>query len=320
MKPTRATLLLLTTAAALASAPTTQAKIRTQNVSYQDGQTVLVGFVAYDDSVKGRRPGVLVFHQRWGLNDHARTCARYMASLGYVALAADLHGGGWQAKTPDEAERLAARLRSDRALMRSRGRAALRQIKAHKLVDDEKVAAIGFGLGGTAALELARSGADLRAAVSFHGPLIAPKPDEAGPIRAKVLLLHGGADGRVFAPEAAAFRNEMRAAGADWQMITYGAAAGAFTDPNSAAYNDRAARRAWTATELFLAETIGLPRPEGDARGGIGWFLKDKVGKPIGTAGKAAGKAVGTAGKATGKAVKKAATWTWEKLRGKDGD
>ncbi len=309
MKPTRATLVLLTAAAALALAATTQGKIRTQSVSYQDGQTVLVGFVAYDDSLKGKRPGVLVFHERWGLNDHARTCVRHMASLGYVALAGDLHGGGWQAKTPDEAERLAARLRSDRALMRSRGRAALRQIKAHKLADDEKVAAIGFGLGGTAALELARSGADIRAAVSFHGRPIEPDPNEAGRIQAKVLLLHGGADGRVFAPEAAAFRNEMRAAGADWQMITYGQAAGAFSDPGSAAYNDRAARRAWTATKLLLAETIGLPKPDGDGRGGIGRFFRDKVGKPV-----------GTAGKATGKAVKKAATWTWEKLKGKDDD
>ena len=299
--------------AALVGLPATPgwAKVKTETVEYKHADTVLEGYLAYDDAFKGRRPGVLVLHEWWGLNDYAKLRARQLAAMGYVALAADLYGKGRRAETPAEAAKLAGRLRKDRKLMRGRALAGLRELKDHKLTDSKKVAAIGYCFGGTAALELARSGAKLQAVVSFHGGLDTPDPADARRIRAKVLVLHGADDPHVSPEQLAAFQKEMRAAKVDWQMNIYGGAVHAFTNPDAgddpstgAAYNERAARRSWEAMRLLFAETIGLPARGG---GGIGTFAKDKIGRPV-----------GIAGKATGKAAQRAAAWIWGKLRGKN--
>jgi len=297
----------LTPAAALA-------KIRTDTVTYAEGDTVLAGYVAWDDKVKGKRPGVMVVHEWWGLNDYAKVRARQLATLGYVAFAADIYGKGRRGTTRAEARKLAAPLLKDRKLMRRRAAAGLKALKGVEFVDDRKVAAIGYCFGGTCVLELARSGAKFQAAVSFHGGLSTPNPAGAGKILTKILVLHGADDPHVPAKDVLAFQQEMRDAKADWQLNAYGGAVHAFTNPaagedpsKGSAYHERATRRAWSAMKRFFQETIGLPNPKASDGGGVVRFTKEKIVRPV-----------GKAGKATGSAIKKAATWTWRKVAGKD--
>ena len=319
MRPTHIIRLALPAAlaGALLAPAAAPGEIRSVAVEYADGEAVLEGYVAYDAAARGKRPGVLVIHEWWGLNDYARARTRQLAAMGYVAFAADIYGQGRRAATRAEAAQLAGPFRKDRALLRRRAACGLALLRRHELVDADKLAAIGFCFGGTAVLELARSGADLAAAVSFHGGLGTPRPASAGQIRAKILVLHGADDPGVPADEVAAFQAEMRSAKADWQMVFYGGTVHAFTNPaagddasRGAAYDERAARRSWTAMQTLFAETIGLPtggvRDDG-GKAGLGRFAKEKIAEPV-----------VKAGKATGKAVKKAATWTWDKLRRKD--
>jgi len=327
MKRTAASILLAAAALAAAGQRRASAKVRTVTIPYTDGTAVMEGYVAYDDALRGRRPGVIVFPEWWGPNDYAKRRARQLASLGYVALVADVYGKGVRPRTTEAAARLAAAYKKDRALLRRRAAAALRALKGQHLVDAGKVAAVGYCFGGTCALELARSGADVKAVVSFHGGLSTTRPARPGQVRAKVLVLHGADDPFVPPAEVAAFQREMRAARADWQMHSYGGAVHSFTNPaagrdpsRGAAYNKRAAERSWAAMKVSLAEAIGLPRWDGDSGGGAGAFLQDKVARPVGKAGVATGKAVGKAGVATGKAVKRAATWVWDKLKGNEGN
>jgi dienelactone hydrolase len=243
-------------------------KIKTETVEYKDGAAVLKGYLAYDESIKGKRPGVLVFSEWYGLNDYAKSRARQLAELGYVALAADVYGEGKVAKTPAEAAALTGEFRKDRKLLRSRGAAALATLKANPLVDADKTAAIGYCFGGTAVLELARSGAELGGVVSFHGGLDTPDPADAKNIKCKVLICHGAIDPHVDAAQVAAFAKEMTDAGVDWQMIYYAGAVHAFTNPASGdnmasgvAYNEKADRRSWAAMKQFFAEIFGLSQP-----------------------------------------------------------
>lgn len=278
-------------------------EVKTEKVRYTHGKEDLEAYVAYDDSVKGKRPGVLVVPDAGTAGQVALVRARRLAGLGYVA---------WAVDTDARDRRPVARvrtLRRDRRGMGARARAGLERLGRHKLVDADKLAAVGYGLGGTCVLDLARGGADLAAAVSFHPALDAPAPAEAGKVRAKVLVLRGAEDARVTARQVAAFQKEMRKAKADWQMVTYGGAGAGFADPGEAgSFRPKAAHRAWQAMRLFLAETIGPPGRGGTGQA-IGRFAKDKIAKPV------AG-----AGKTTGKAVSGAAGWTWRKITGKNKD
>lgn len=236
------------------------AEVKHMNIEYNLDGTRLEGYVAWDDAAKGERPGILVIHEWWGLNDFAKQKADELAKLGYVALACDMYGVGIRPKTPDEAGKAAGVLRSDRALMRARANAALVTLKKQPNVDPKKCAAIGFCFGGGAALELARSGAELSGAVSFHGNLDTPNPLDANLIKAKLLVLHG-ADDAFINPQVPAFRKEMTDAKIDWQFVEYSGAVHAFMNPNAgndpskgAAYHPVAARRAWKAMQDFFAE------------------------------------------------------------------
>jgi dienelactone hydrolase len=239
------------------------AEVRTKTVEYRQGDAVLEGYLAWDDSLEGKRPGVVVVHEWYGLNDYAKRRARMVAELGYVAFAADIYGKGKKATTGEEASKLSAPYRADRALMRARARAALDVLKENELVDKDRLAAIGYCFGGTTVLELARSGADVRGVVSFHGGLSTPEPADARNIKGSVLVLHG-ADDPYAGPEAPAFQQEMRDAGVDWQMVYYGGAVHSFTNPASGndnskgvAYNEKADRRSWKAMKVFLKEVFG---------------------------------------------------------------
>lgn len=239
------------------------ASLHHEILTYQDGKTTLEGYLVYDDSIKGARPGVIVVHEWMGLNDYAKRRADMLASEGYVALAADIYGQGVRPTTPDEAGKTAGLYKNDRELTRSRAQAALKALKKNPLVDGKHIGAIGYCFGGMTVLELARSGADLQGIVSFHGSLDAPKPAEPGKVKAKVLVLHGADDPHVPAADVAAFQDEMRRARADWNLVVYGGAKHGFTNPdndklkmNGVGYNAQADRRSWKAMEDFFAEVL----------------------------------------------------------------
>jgi len=238
-----------------------QAQLHTETITYQQGTTTLKGYLVYDTAITGPRPGVLVVHEWWGLNDYARSRADQLARLGYVALAVDMYGNGVTASSMEAAGALATTLKSDRPLMRERINAALTTLKAQPQADARRVAAIGYCFGGTTVLELARSGADLAGVVSFHGALDTPHPDDAKNIRCKVLAQHGADDPYVTAAQVAAFQEEMRQADVDWQLNVFGDAVHGFTNPQNGsdkakgvAYNEKADRRSWADMQRFFAE------------------------------------------------------------------
>jgi len=146
-----------------------RAAIQTELVEYKQDDTVLEGFMAYDTSIQGKRPGVLVVHQWKGLGDYEKKRADMLARLGYNVLAVDIYGKGIRADNPKDASELAGKYKSDRALLRARVNAGLETLRKHQLTDPKRIAAIGYCFGGTTVLELARSGANIAGAVSFHG-------------------------------------------------------------------------------------------------------------------------------------------------------
>lgn len=243
------------------------AAVRNSTVAYQRDGVDFEGYLAEDDALPGRKPGVLVVHDWMGLGKFARGRADELARMGYVAFAADIYGKGVRPANPKEAGEQAAKYKSDRALLRARARAALDVLAGQASVDPRRLAAIGYCFGGMAVLELARSGAPLAGVVSFHGSLDTPRPADARDIKGRVLVLHGADDPHVPARDVAAFEDEMRAAGVDWQLVSYGGAVHAFTNPaagsdpaKGAAYHERADRRSWEAMKAFFAEVLA-PNP-----------------------------------------------------------
>ena len=237
------------------------AEVRTKVVEYKQGDTVLEGYLAWDDSTHGPRPGVLVVHQWMGLTEYEQMRASQLAGLGYVAFAVDVYGKGVRPNSPAEAGALAGKYKGDRALLRSRLNAGLAVLRGNDMVDPKRIAAIGYCFGGTSVLELARSGADIAGVVCFHGGLDAPNPDDGKAIKAKVLILHGADDPYSSPKDIAALQQELRAGGVDWQMVLYSGAVHSFTqkaagsDPSKgAAYNAKADARSWRAMRDFFAE------------------------------------------------------------------
>lgn len=238
-----------------------KAALRMEPVEYKDGDTLMEGYLAYDDTVKGKRPGIIVVHAWMGLDAYTKKRTEQLAKLGYIAFAVDIYGKGVRAKDAEEAASLAGIYKADRLLMRSRVNAGLDTLKRHKLTDEKRTAAIGYCLGGSVALELARSGARVAGVVSFHGNLDTPNSGDAKNIRGKVLVLHGADDPIVPTDQIMAFQDEMRKAGVDWQMIIYSGAVHSFTNPESGndpskgvAYNEKADKRSWAAMRMFFEE------------------------------------------------------------------
>jgi dienelactone hydrolase len=237
------------------------AKIHTESIDYLNNGVALQGYLAYDDSKTGKLPGVLVCHEWWGLNDYPKHRAEQLAELGYVAFCLDMYGKGVVAKTMDEAKAQVGKLYGDRQLVRARAVAGLNVLKKQPNVDPSKIAVIGYCFGGMVALELARSGADIAGVVSFHGALNTPNKDDAKNIKAKVLVLHGADDPNVKPEEVAAFEQEMRDAKVDWELMKFGGAVHAFTNPaagndpsKGVAYNEKADQRSWQAMKDFFGE------------------------------------------------------------------
>ncbi|MEI6712339.1 MAG: dienelactone hydrolase family protein [Verrucomicrobiota bacterium] len=237
------------------------AEIKTETVEYKDGATVLQGIQSYDDTIKGKRPGVLIVHDWMGVTEHTKAIAEEMASLGYVAFAADIYGKGVRPADTTAASAEAGKYKGDRPLLRKRATAGLEELQKHSLTDSKHIAAIGFCFGGTTVLELARSGAKIQGVVSFHGGLDSPTPADGKNIKSKILVLHGADDPFVKPADIAAFQEELRQGGADWQMMYYGDAVHSFTQKKAgtdkskgAAYNEPAARRSWQAMKTFFGE------------------------------------------------------------------
>ena len=239
-------------------------EIVTKPIDYQEGSQALKGWLAYDDSSKDLRPGILVFPEWWGLTDYPKHRAEQLAKLGYVAFAADMYGKGVTTDDPNQAGQLAGKVKGDIDLLRARASAALDQLKNAPGVDAKRMAAIGYCFGGTVALELARSGADLAGVVSFHGGLDTPRPDDAKNIKGKILICTGGDDAFIPPHQIAAFEDEMRKGNVDWQVIVYGGAHHAFTNPDvdrhhipNIGYNAAADHRSWAAMQEFFDEIFG---------------------------------------------------------------
>lgn len=258
MKQITLILILLT---ALVTAVAAGAAPHSETVEYKHGDTVLEGYLAYDDASAQKRPGILVVHEWVGLNDYMKEYSDYLSRQGYVVFAADIYGKGVRPETPQEAAKTSSIYRENRALMRARAQAGLEVLRSQPLVEKDNIAAIGFCFGGTTVLELARSGADVAGVVSFHGGLSTPNPEDAENIKAAVLVLHGGADPHVTKQEIMDFWNEMQAAGVHWQLNIYGGAVHSFTNPNSgtdpstgAAYHPTAAKRSRRAMLAFFDE------------------------------------------------------------------
>lgn len=232
-----------------------------RTVEYKEGDTVLEGLSVYDNAIQGKRPGVLVVHQWKGLGTYEKKRAEMLAALGYNVFAVDIYGKGVRPQTMGEAGAQAGKFRNDRPLLRARVKAGVNVLAADERTDPKRIAAIGYCFGGTTVLELARSGAGIAGVVSFHGGLSSPTPADASNIKAKVLALHGADDPNVPPKEVAAFEDEMRQGGVDWQLVAYGGAVHAFTDwdagndnSRGVAYNERADRRSWEAMKQFFAE------------------------------------------------------------------
>jgi dienelactone hydrolase len=235
--------------------------MKTQDIEYSDGTVNMRGFLAYDDTVRDKRPGILVAPEAWGLGEHAMQRARMLAELGYVAFAVDTYGDRRQFTSMQEVMTVVGELMSNPAKMRGRARSALATLAAQTQVDSHRLGAIGFCMGGTIALELARAGEALAAVVSFHGGLDTAAPATANGIRARVLVCTGAEDPMIPAEKVVAFEEEMRKANADWQVITYGHTVHSFTNPAAdgsmnpgVKYNKLSDQRSWAAMQAFFKE------------------------------------------------------------------
>lgn len=236
-------------------------KISTKKIEYNHDGTVLEGYLAYDEDLQGRRPGVLIVHDWMGLGNHVVDRANKLAELGYVGFALDMYGKGKRGQKPEDGMKLSEPYMKDRNLMRSRARAGLVTLEGQEVADPTRLAAIGFCFGGTTALELARDGASLVGVVSFHGGLDFPDPIQPGKFKAKILICHGAEDSFASPAQVEAFQNDLRGVKADWQTILYGGAVHSFTLPRAgtdpskgAAYHEPSDRRSWLAMKNFFEE------------------------------------------------------------------
>ncbi len=251
--------------AAFASLATlAQAEMVTETVRYTHGGHTFEGVLIYDDTVVGDRPGLVVAPNWMGINDQTLTKAKRVAGEDYVVFLADLYGADVRPQDAKEAAAAAGPLREDRTEMAARMAAALQTLKSnadHAPLDVNQLGAAGFCFGGTAALELARAGAEISAVVSFHGNLDTPQPAQPGDILASVLVLNGADDPVVPPEQVQAFEDEMRQAKVDWQLNNYGNAVHSFTNPQAnnpgrSHYNEVAADRAFAAMRTFLTESF----------------------------------------------------------------
>jgi dienelactone hydrolase len=241
-----------------------RAEIQTKQIDYKVGDTTCKGFLAWDDAVEGPRPGVLVIHEWWGLNDYARKRTEELAKLGYLAFAADMYGDGRTTEHPADAGKMAGEVRANVDNWRKRAEAALEVLKEQPQCDTEKLAAIGYCFGGATALQLAYTGADLDAVATFHGALPAATPEEAKQIKAELQINHGADDPMINAEAVAGFQKPLEEAEVKFKVINYPGAVHSFTVPTAdevgiegIKYNKEADEKSWQAMKDLFKETLG---------------------------------------------------------------
>ncbi|MBK8127454.1 MAG: dienelactone hydrolase family protein [bacterium] len=224
------------------------------------------GYLVQNEKITEPRPAVVVFPEWWGINEYVKRRARELADLGYVAFVADMYGQGMTTTNAEEANKLASAFYQDFAKFETMTNAAYEQMLMQAHVDTARTAAIGFCFGGTAALELARSGAPLKGCVSFHGGLAAPNPERARSIKGRVLVLHGDADPFVPNEQVTQFDQAMTEAGVNYKVIHYAGAKHAFTNPNAdktgldgVAYDAEAEKASMTEMRVMLSELFAKP-------------------------------------------------------------
>lgn len=247
------------------------AEIKGQEVEYTSDGTTLKGYLAYDDSIDGKRPGVLVVHEWWGHNEYARKRADMLAGLGYTALAVDMYGEGKNTEHPADAEKFMTEVFNNMDVGEKRFNAALDFLKQQPTVNPEQIAAIGYCFGGAIVLHMARTGADLDAVVSFHGNLSSMHTPKRGSVKSKILVMTGGDDPFVPLDQITAFKQEMDRAGADYELIIFPGVKHSFTNPAAdeygkknnmpLEYNKEADERSWATMQQFL-KTIFQPENE----------------------------------------------------------
>ncbi len=250
--------------AALAFCPSLNwAAVKTEAVTYKVGDKTFKGHLAYDDAVKTKRPGILVVHEFWGLNDYARKRAEQLAGLGYVAFAVDMYGDGKTTEHPKEASAMAGMVRMNQKEWLARANAGLQILRDHPLVESKNLAAIGYCFGGSTALTLANAGVDIKAAVSFHGALPIPADGDLKGVKARILICHGAADAFIKEDTILKVRGAYDKAGVDYQMIYFGGAVHSFTVPGADAkkldgirYDANADRRSWAAMQALFNEVF----------------------------------------------------------------
>lgn len=241
-----------------------QAAVVTKTVEYEFDGVKLKGFVAYDDAAKEKRPGVLVVHEWWGLDDYAKSRAKQLAELGYVAFAPDMYGDGKVVDHPDDAGKMAKMVRENVQVWRGRAEAGLKQLTAQPNVDADKLAAIGYCFGGSTCLQLAYAGTDLKAVATFHAALPKPTEAEAKAVKPRLLICHGDADFFIPAEAVKAFRDALDAAKVKYEFVGYKDVFHSFTVPGADKHNikgmkyDKAADEdSWKKTLTLFKETLG---------------------------------------------------------------
>jgi dienelactone hydrolase len=257
-------LVLAVLAASALPTPATAA-VKTKPIDYDAGGTKLQGFLAWNDAKKGKQPGVLVVHEWWGHNEHARNQAKRLAEAGYVAFALDMYGKGKVATHPKDAQAFAAEATKDPETVRTRFDTALGILKSQPQVDPERIGVVGYCMGGGIALAMARAGEDLGAVAVFHAPL-APRgePAQPGKVKAKILAQEGGKDPMIPSEQVKAFEEEMKNAGVDARVIVYPEAKHSFTNPDAGkagmdalAYDPKADKESFKATLDFFGKALG---------------------------------------------------------------
>lgn len=253
--------LILPTLLLLASSTAAQAEVKSKAIPYKHGDLQLEGYLAWDDSIQGKRPGVLVVHEWWGLNDYARERANKLAKMGYVAFALDMYGKGKLAAHPNEAREMATQVRSNVKDWQQRAVAGLDILKKQEQCDTSRIAAIGYCFGGSTVLQLAYTGADVKGVVTFHGALVPLDEAQAKGLKSKILVCHGADDAFISEESIDKFRHSLNQAKADWTMIYYAGAKHSFTDPGADAHNvdglkyqAAADARSWQHMQDFFRE------------------------------------------------------------------
>jgi dienelactone hydrolase len=243
------------------------AEIKTQEVEYKQGDTTLQGFFAWDDAIKAKRPGVLVIHEWWGNNEHAREQAKRLASAGYVALAIDMYGKGKVATHPDDAKKFMSEAMANPAVAKARFDAGVALLKKRPEVNPKQIGAAGYCFGGAVALEMARAGEPLAFVATFHGALATKNPAKKGAVKPRLLIMTGSDDTMVDKTQVDALKSEMTAAGAKYEVIEYPGAKHAFTNPDAGKYgmpgieyNAKADHDSFAALLKLMSELFGPPK------------------------------------------------------------